>query len=113
MGYRHPMKPIDRGDCPILRATNEMGDQWSFLILREFFLEGARRFRDLEDQLDVSPNTLSGRLKKLEEAGIIERRLYSNHPPRAEYFLTPKGQALGPVMDALHRWGTEQTASLR
>lgn len=100
------MSEITRANCPIKRATDIFGDQWSFLILREFFLEGPRRFADLQDQLGLSPNTLSGRLKKLEQAGIVERRLYSDHPPRAEYVLTDKGRTLSPVMDALFDWGT-------
>lgn len=103
------MKPISRDNCPIHRATNEIGDQWSFLILREFFLEGERKFSDLQDMLKVSPNTLSTRLKKLEERGILERHFYSQNPPRAAYKLTDKGQALGKVMDALYDWGMAHT----
>ncbi|RVU36479.1 transcriptional regulator [Hwanghaeella grinnelliae] len=99
------MTSQNRTNCPIKRATDTLGDQWSFLILREFFLEGPRRFADLQDQLGLSPNTLSGRLKKLEQAGIVERRMYSEHPPRAEYALTEKGRTLSPVMDALFDWG--------
>lgn len=102
----------DRKNCPILRATNAMGDQWSILILREFFLEGPRRFQDLQDVLGVSPNTLSARLKKLEAAGIVARRQYSTNPPRAEYRLTEAGQALGPVMRALRSWGEAHTPDL-
>jgi len=89
-----------------------MGDQWSILILREFFLEGPRRFQDLQDVLGLSPNTLSGRLKQLEAGGIVARRQYSANPPRAAYYLTETGQALRPVMNALHEWGTHHTPDL-
>lgn len=89
-----------------------MGDQWSILILREFFLEGPRRFQDLQEVLRLSPNTLSGRLKKLENAGILARRPYSSNPPRAEYYLTDAGQALAPVIGALHSWGAAHTPDL-
>ena len=106
------MTDRSRENCPILRATNAMGDQWSILILREFFLEGPRRFQDLQDVLGLSPNTLSGRLKKLESAGIIARRQYSTNPPRAEYHLTEAGQALGPFMGALRTWGETHTPDL-
>ena len=106
------MTATSRTNCPILRATNVMGDQWSILILREFFLEGSRRFHDLQEVLGVSPNTLSGRLKKLENAGVIERHQYSNNPPRSEYRLTERGQALTPVMGALHTWGETHTPDL-
>ncbi|SEL96195.1 transcriptional regulator, HxlR family [Roseovarius azorensis] len=101
-----------RDNCPILRATNVMGDQWSILILREFFLEGPRRFQDLQDMLGLSPNTLSNRLKKLENAGIVARRAYSSNPPRSEYVLTEAGRALGPVMGALRQWGETHTPDL-
>jgi DNA-binding HxlR family transcriptional regulator len=44
-------------------------------------------------------------LKRLEQAGLVERRFYSQHPPRAEYLLTPKGESLGPVLGALRKFG--------
>ena len=53
----------------------------------------------------IGPNTLSARLKRLEEGGIVERRFYEQHPPRAEYALTEEGRALGPVLLALKKWG--------
>ncbi|NRB19329.1 MAG: helix-turn-helix transcriptional regulator [Rhodobacteraceae bacterium] len=102
----------DRRNCPIQRASNVMGDQWSLLILREFFLEGARRFQDLQDVLKVSPNTLSARLRKLEEGGILDRRKYSQNPPRWEYHLTASGKALAPMMAALRSWGSGYTPDL-
>tara|TARA_R110000851_G_scaffold113582_5_gene238289 strand:- start:698 stop:1072 length:375 start_codon:yes stop_codon:yes gene_type:complete len=111
-GYTLPMTKTNRSNCPILRATNAMGDQWSILILREFFLEGPRRFQDLHDTLALSPNTLSNRLKKLENSGVIARRTYSTNPPRAEYVLTETGHALRPVMRALHEWGEAHTPDL-
>ena len=51
----------------------------------------------------------SPRLKALEENGIVERRFYEDHPPRAEYALTAKGQALRPVIRALRDWGERHT----
>ena|SRR5580704_513554 len=53
----------------------------------------------------VAPSTLSARLKTLEKQGVIGTRLYEKHPPPFEYFLTDKGQTLGPVLKALHKWG--------
>ena len=106
------MSKAPRENCPILRATNVMGDQWSILILREFFLEGPRRFQDLQDVLGLSPNTLSARLKALEAGNVIERRQYSNNPPRSRYHLTKAGQSLAPVMNALHDWGSKHTPDL-
>ena len=76
------------------------------LNLSDLFLSGPRRFSDFEESLTgMAPNTLSARIKGLEGEGVIARRLYSEHPPRAEYFLTDKGKALGPVLLALREWG--------
>jgi DNA-binding HxlR family transcriptional regulator len=80
------------------------------LILRDLLLDGPRKFQDLQDSLDgVSPNTLSERLKRLMQSGIVERRLYAEHPPRAEYLLTSKGRELRPVLRALREWGETHT----
>ncbi|KIC07930.1 hypothetical protein RA19_22720 [Leisingera sp. ANG-M1] len=106
------MSQMPRENCPVLRATNVMGDQWVLLILREFFLEGPRRFQDLQDILKISPNTLSGRLRRLEENGVLERQAYSQNPPRWEYRLTSSGEALAPVMTAIRAWGEAHTPDL-
>ncbi len=107
------MTNLTRDNCPVQRATNVMGDQWSLLILREFFLEGPRRFQDLQDVLKLSPNTLSVRLRKLEQGDVLERRLYSQNPPRSEYHLTEAGKALAPVLSALRQWGEMHTQDLQ
>jgi DNA-binding HxlR family transcriptional regulator len=60
----------------------------------------------------ISPNTLSARLKRLESAGIVERRFYDQHPPRAEYLLTERGKELRPVLKALFAWGQHHTKYL-
>jgi len=97
-------------NCPVARTLDIIGERWSVLILRDLFLQGPRKFQDFERSLSgISPNTLSARLKRLEEDGIIERRFYAEHPPRAEYLLTPKGRELGPAMKALRAWGERHT----
>jgi DNA-binding HxlR family transcriptional regulator len=92
--------------CPVARALDVIGERWSLLILRDLTKKGPLRFHELETGLPgVAPNTLSARLKALEAQGVIALRLYEHHPPRYEYFLTEKGQALGPVLKALRAWG--------
>ena len=96
--------------CPIARTLEIIGDRWTILILRDLVLKGQRKFLDFELSLTgISPNTLSARLKILEEAGVIQRRFYEQHPPRAEYLLTDKGRELVPVMRALRAWGIKHT----
>ncbi len=92
--------------CPIARTLDIVGERWTFLILRDLVLDGPRKFQDLEKSLSgISPNTLSARLKTLEDNGIVERRFYSDHPPRAEYVITAKGMELRPVLRTLKAWG--------
>jgi DNA-binding HxlR family transcriptional regulator len=96
--------------CPVARTLTIIGERWTILVLRDLFLEGPRKFQDFERSMPgISPNTLSARLKRLEEGGVIERRFYAEHPPRAEYVLTEKGRALGPAMQALRGWGLKHT----
>jgi DNA-binding HxlR family transcriptional regulator len=92
--------------CPVARTLDIIGERWTILLLRDLFLQGARRFQDFQESLaGVAPNTLSARLKAMEEHGLISRRVYSDHPPRLEYHLTDKGKSLGPVLKALREWG--------
>jgi DNA-binding HxlR family transcriptional regulator len=96
--------------CPIARTLDIIGERWTILILRDLLLEGPRKFQDFQQSLaGISPNTLSARLKRLEESGVVERRFYEQHPPRAQYLLTAKGRALGPVLKALLDWGRSHT----
>ena len=96
--------------CPIARTLDIIGERWTILILRDLVVDGPRRFQDFERSLTgISPNTLSTRLKRLEKSGIIERRFYQQHPPRAEYVLTEQGKELRPALRALRDWGRRRT----
>ena len=96
--------------CPVARTLDIVGERWTMLILRDLLRAPPQKFQDLEHSLGINPNTLSARLKRLEEHGIIERRFYEQHPPRAEYALTDKGRQLGPVLRALLDWGRRHTS---
>jgi DNA-binding HxlR family transcriptional regulator len=100
------MEPRYDPACPVGRTLDVIGERWTILILRDLFKKGALRFQDFERSLEgASSNTLSARLKGLMDRGIIDRRFYEEHPPRAEYFLTDKGRTLGPILKALYEWG--------
>jgi len=93
-------------ECPIARSLDLVGDRWTILVLRDLRL-GRTRFADLLRSLEgISPNLLSARLKTLEREGLVARRLYSEHPPRAEYVLTEHGDAFGVVLKAMYDWGS-------
>lgn len=100
------MSDAARTDCPIARSLGILGDRWTLLIVRDLYLDGACRFSDFERSVGgASPAVLSNRLKRLENAGLVTRRFYSQHPPRAEYLLTDAGKRMGPVLAALREFG--------
>src|SRR6185437_16274240 len=70
--------------CPIARGLERVGEWWSILILRDAF-HGLTRFDQFQKSLDIAPNMLTRRLNALVESGLLERRLYSERPPRDEY----------------------------
>jgi len=107
-------RPYDQGNCPVARAFEVVGERWAILILRDLFLKGPRKFQDFQESLTaVAPNTLSARLKDLEATGMIEGKLYSEHPPRLDYHLTEKGRSFGPVLKAIRDWGEKHAGRRR
>jgi DNA-binding HxlR family transcriptional regulator len=95
--------------CPIARSLERVGDEWSVLILREA-LYGLTRFDEFQKSLGIAPNILTRRLATLVETGMLERRQYSEHPPRYEYFLTDAGRDFRTVILAMLAWGNRQFA---
>lgn len=96
-------------ECPIARATDEISDAWSLLILRSAFL-GVRSFQSFEQRLEVPPSTLTRKLRQLCERGLLQKLRYREHPPRDEYLLSEKGRDLLPVLLALAAWGNRWLA---
>jgi DNA-binding HxlR family transcriptional regulator len=90
--------------CPIARSLERVGEWWSILILRDA-LNGLKRFDEFQRSLDIAPNMLTRRLRALVDAGLLERRLYQERPPRHEYVLTDSGRDFRPVVIALLAWG--------
>ena len=98
--------------CPIADALEVVGERWSLLVLRELGF-GVHRFKDIQVNTGAPRETLALRLRKLEEAGVIERRRYCDRPPRDEYVLTAAGRDLLPVLTALHEWGQRHAPTPR
>jgi DNA-binding HxlR family transcriptional regulator len=93
--------------CPVCQTAEIISGKWTLLIIRDL-AEGRSRFCELERSLDgISPRTLSLRLRALEAEGIIERRTYPEVPPRVEYRLTAKGEALVPMIEHMRRYGRQ------
>ncbi len=92
--------------CPVAKTLDIVGDRWTLLIVRDLLTLGPRKYVELAGSLKgIAPNILSDRLKLLESNGLVEREFYEEHPPRALYRLTSKGEDLRTVMQALLQWG--------
>jgi DNA-binding HxlR family transcriptional regulator len=92
------------GPCTVARALLRVGDAWSMMILRDAGY-GATRFDQFRRSLGIAPNILTRRLAALADAGLLEKRRYSDHPPREEYLLTAKGRDFLPVLAVIGAWG--------
>ena len=95
--------------CSLARALERIGDWWSPLIVRDLFL-GVTRFDDLVEDLGISRNLLTARLRSLVDNGVVVRTAYQQHPPRYEYRLTEAGRDLVPAILALTAWGDRWAA---
>src|SRR5919197_921272 len=99
------MKAVHDETCSVAACAEIIGAKWTALLVHDLS-EGARRFSELEHSCPgISPRTLSERLRALEQEGIVERHSYPESPPRVEYELTPKGEALLPIIDAMRDFG--------
>jgi DNA-binding HxlR family transcriptional regulator len=103
-------KTYEISECPVARTLDLIGERWTILLLRDLLLQGPRRFQDFQTSLrGIAPNTLSARLKSLEDHGLVRRQLYNDRPPRLEYVLTDKGKSLGPILKAMRDWGAKHS----
>jgi DNA-binding HxlR family transcriptional regulator len=99
---------IHQLESPVERAMALVGDKYSFQIIQILSQFGRQRFVELEAQVTgISPRTLSARLKHLERYGLINRHQFPTIPPRVEYELTDKGQAMKPILDSIESWANE------
>ncbi|HYJ22297.1 MAG TPA: helix-turn-helix domain-containing protein [Solirubrobacterales bacterium] len=100
------MSALSNSTCPVCRTAEVVCGKWTLLLIRDL-ADGSSRFCELERSLEgISPRTLSLRLRALEEEGIVERHTYPEVPPRVEYALTVKGEALVPLIDDMRKYGT-------
>lgn len=102
-----------RSACPVAGALDIVGDKWTLLVVRDL-LRGKRRYGDFAASAERIPtNILADRLRRLEQAGLVERRPYSERPPRYEYRLTRKGKDLAPAVRSLAEWGVRHVPGTR
>ncbi len=95
--------------CPVAKAMEVLDERWTLLVVREL-LAGSTRFNELRrGNPKMSPTLLSRRLRTLERAGIVRR---TGTEGRARYHLTPAGEELRPIVEALGAWGTRWVGGL-
>lgn len=100
------MEKFSAGPCPVARALLRVGDAWSMMILRDAGY-GATRFDQFRTSLGIAPNILTRRLAALTAEGLLEKRRYSERPPRDEYVLTGNGRDFLPILAAIGAWGAK------
>lgn len=99
--------------CPVETTLALIGSKWQVLILRDLLLHGTLRFKELQRSIGtISQKVLTSNLRDMEDAGIVNRKVYAEVPPRVEYSLTPLGESLKPVLDAMWTWGESYKATL-
>lgn len=98
------MPTENRSGCPISTTLEIVGDRWTLILIRDM-LCGKKRYGDfLESPEKITTNILASRLSVMERRGLVKKELYNEHPKRFEYLLTPKGQALRPIVQSMCIW---------
>ncbi len=96
--------------CSIEYTLNKVGGKWKTVILWHLGVDGTHRYNELRRLLPgVAHKVLSQQLKDLETDELIKRKQYDEIPPKVEYSMTEKGKTLLPLLEEMHRWGTEQS----
>ncbi|MDX2283957.1 MAG: helix-turn-helix domain-containing protein [Bacteroidia bacterium] len=104
-------KNFNPNDCPVTHCLNLIGGKWKPVILH-LVRNGCNRFGMLQRAIPaISKQMLTQQLRELEEDGLLERTIFAEIPPRVEYAISPYGQTLFPVLDAMSGWGRQDLAS--
>ena len=92
-------------DCPVATTVQVIGSKWKLLIMRNLLVR-PWRFNELQKNLEgISQKVLTDSLRSMEADGIITRTVYPEVPPRVEYALSPLGETMRPILDAMEAWG--------
>ena len=103
-------KDTPRSNCPIACALDLLGDRWTLVVLRDVLLAQRRTFSDIAAQEGIATNTLTDRLERLIEAGVLERRKDPRDGRSRRYVPTESGLGLIPVLVDLMVWGNKYTS---
>ena len=102
------MAKSNRSPCPIASALDLLGDRWSLVVVRDLLFRDCHTYGELLDSPErISTNILAERLRRLEKAGVITKKVYQTRPRRYRYELTAKGEALRPVLLSVIHWAND------
>lgn len=93
-------------ECPIEILLKLLDGKWKVFIVRDL-LDGKKRFGELKKATGASQKSLTVNLREMEDAGLLERKVFGEVPPRVEYSLTDIGYSLAPVLDSMAGWGMD------
>lgn len=100
-------------DCPVEMTLQLIGDKWKVLIIRDL-LTGTKRFNELKRSVTgITQKVLTSHLRDMEAAGLVNRKVYPEVPPKVEYTLTDTGLSLKPILDSMVLWGTDYKSKLQ
>ena len=98
--------------CPVETTIRIVGGRWKAAVLEQLF-QDTKRFSELQRGIaGITHRTLSHQLRELQTAGIVDRTVYPDKPPRVVYAITPLGKSLRPLLEAMCRWGKSHSAAM-
>ncbi len=113
MNENNEIPTFGRSECPVANALDLFGDKWTLLVVRDLLLGKARYGEFAQSPEGIPTNILADRLRRLEQADVVERKAYCEKPVRYEYELTVKGRDLLPILDAMANWAERHVPGSR
>lgn len=97
---------LEKYNCPLGLTLGVIGGKYKAMIIWFLYQNKVLRYNELQKTINgITPKMLISQLRELENAGIIERKIYPVVPPKVEYFLTAKGGSLIPILLEMRKWG--------
>jgi DNA-binding HxlR family transcriptional regulator len=107
-------KYSDCDRCPIRNVMDRFGDKWSMLIISILGETGKMRFSEIQRVIpDISHRMLTVTLRRLEEDGLVSRKVFAEIPPKVEYKITPMGETLLPFIHGLTLWAADHMPEIK
>ncbi|UII26754.1 helix-turn-helix transcriptional regulator [Fulvivirga maritima] len=103
--HNRKLKDYNPNNCPVVYSLSKIGDRWKLIIIH-YIKQGHNRYSALQKIIpDISRQTLTNKLRELEDDGILDRVVYAEIPPKVEYLITELGFSLNPIIEEMSKWG--------